>query len=411
MEATSVSTRPSPTPLLAAVAIAGALGFWAGRFSVSTPRSIAGERDGKATASAAGGARSASRASGAAPGSAANEADSDSNASLRAPPWSKEGWDRLASAPGSRVTFTALSTLLEGRAATEPAQALALAQAEKNLELRELLVHAALRGWARVAPEDAANWALALPTANARENALSAVFAGTVAANADAAMRLGQSLLQRFPDDAPNFGARLIDAFCASDNFEMATRFAVLGSPDMRAGWIANAYSKWAEFQPEAAGRAAAALESPELRNQALHGIVGGWAAVDPVGLVSFVLKLPADGERGAILSQALESWVRHDSKNAAAWIDQNESRPELDRGIAAVATMDGVKSDVALSWAESITNPALRSETLVTVLRNWMTTDAAGARNYFKSSTNLSPEDRQQLEDVFAGMERHAKP
>lgn len=392
---------------LAGVLLLGTICFLAGRFSNSKP-----------PAAGAPGISSNSVL----PGTSATTAIGNVSASVTAgspvgpdattsPGWDNPRWQRLLSTPGTPARNTALADLLEQLAATDPNQSLALANAERNLELRELLVHAALRGWAHVAPADAAHWALALPTANGRENALSAVFTGAVATDPEAAVQLGQSLFQQFPNDAPGVGNQLIDAFCLAGKFELAVRVAAMGDRETRAGWIANAYSKWAEFQPEIAGRAAAAIESPELRNQALHGIVGGWAAVDPVALVNFVLRLPADAEQGAIVSQALERWVREDPKNAAAWISQNESRPELDRGIAAVATMDGIKSDVAIGWAESITSPALRSETLVTVLRNWMTTDLAAAQSYFKTSTNLSPEDRQQLAEVFAGMERQAKP
>ena len=266
-------------------------------------------------------------------------------------------------------------------------------------------MQASLRGWAGSDPVNAARWALDLPDANDRDRALSTVFASAVATNSDEAVQLGKSLLQQYPNDAPGFGARLIDALCDAGRFDIAAKMAAGGDRQTRDGWMANAYSKWAEFQPEAAAGAAAALSDPDLRNRALHGIVGGWAAVDPVALVNFVAQLPPDAERASLLSQSLECWVRQDPKNASAWIDKSEDRPELDQGVAAVATMESLKSDVALSWAESISNPVLRSETVATVLRNWMTTDLAAARNYFQSSKNLLPADRQQLGDVFAGM------
>jgi hypothetical protein len=64
---------------------------------------------------------------------------------------------------------------------------------------------------------------------------------------------------------------------------------------------------------------------------------------------------------------------------------------------------MDFLKPDVAVGWAESVVNPKLRSETLVTVIRNWLTVDLPSAKRYFESTKNLLPDDRQELTEVFA--------
>lgn len=323
------------------------------------------------------------------------------------PSWDEQTWQRLHSAPGTPANYAALAQFLEMLGSSDPARAMAFAQAETNAKLREKLIHAALHGWARAAPADAARWALSQATATERENGLSVVFTAAVTTNPETAVRLGQSLIQQNPNDAPGFGNRLIDALCAAGNFQTAVAMAAEGDRETRAGWMGTAYSHWAEYQPEQAARAAAAINDPELRQQALRGVAGGWGAVDPAALVAFAAGLPSDADRSATLSQALERWVKRDPKNASTWIDQHENRPEFDQGVATVATMDGIKSDVAVSWAESISNPALRSETLALVVRNWMAADPAAARAYLKASSHLLPPDRQQLDDVFAGLDR----
>jgi hypothetical protein len=210
-------------------------------------------------------------------------------------------------------------------------------------------------------------------------------------------------LIEKYPDQASSYGSDMIDALCHSGNFETAARLAAEGNPEIRAGWMAGAYSRWAEFQPEEAARIASAIKDPELRNQALHGIVGGWSQADPAALVQFVTQLPPDGERGSLLSQSLERWAKLDPEAASQWINSREAGPDLDQGVATVATMDFVKPDVAVEWAESVVNPKLRSETLVAVVRNWLTSDLPAARHYFETTKNLLPEDRQELAQVFA--------
>jgi hypothetical protein len=166
---------------------------------------------------------------------------------------------------------------------------------------------------------------------------------------------------------------------------------------------MAGAWSKWAEFQPDQAAAAAAAMTDPELRNQALHGIIGGWAEADPSALVQFMTQLPPDGEKGSMVSQALQRWAKVDPQAASEWMNSADTGPEMDQGVAAVASMDSLKPDVAIGWAESVVDPKLRSETLVTVLRNWVTVDLATAENYFNTTHDLLPEDRQELAGVIA--------
>src|ERR1017187_9036854 len=199
--------------------------------------------------------------------------------------WDEKEWGRLMGKSGTPARNAALADMLEKLAALDPDRAMDLAQAEGNLKLRESLPQAALHGWGRAAPADAADWALSLPSSIARENALSSVFAGAIATDPEEAVRLGRELIEQEPDEAVSYGSRLVDALCSAGNFETAVSMASGGDKEQRSFWLAGAYSKWAEFQPDQAAAAAAGITDPELRNEALHGIVGGWAEADPAAL------------------------------------------------------------------------------------------------------------------------------
>jgi hypothetical protein len=295
--------------------------------------------------------------------------------------------------------------MLEKLAAVDPRQALALAQAEGNVKLRDELLQSVLHGWARTSPLDAANWALRLSNSGDQENALRSVFNGAVAASPDEALRVGKLLIQQNPDETLGYGTRLIDALCDAGNFETAAKFAATGDQGVHSSWLAESYSKWAEFQPEQAASAADAITDPAVRNEALHGLIGGWAQADPAALVQFMSQLPAETDKGPLLSQSLAYWVKYDPESASEWINHHEPGPELDQGVAAVASLESVQPEVAIGWVESVVNRQLRSETMVQVLRNWMTIDLPAARHYFETTKNLLPADRQQLGEVFAAM------
>jgi hypothetical protein len=312
-------------------------------------------------------------------------------------------WSELLSLPGSPARNSQLTAWLENLGAADPNRAMELAAAENNLKLREQLTLAALHGWARTSPSNAAQWALSLPDASKRETALSTAFAGMIATDPEIALRMGNQIVAQNPNDAIGYGSRLIDALVDDGDFQKAAQWASSGDAQTQSPWMAEAYSRWAEFQPQQAAQAAAGISDPAERNLALHGIVGGWAQADPAGLVQFVTDLPANTDRASLLSQSLERWAREDPASAAQWISSSKASPALDQGIAVVATLESVPPNVAMTWAEGIANPQLRSETVASVLRNWLTTDQSTAENYFAATKNLLPEDRQQIAEVIA--------
>jgi hypothetical protein len=124
----------------------------------------------------------------------------------------------------------------------------------------------------------------------------------------------------------------------------------------------------------------------------------------DPEALVQFVTQLPPDSDpSGELLSQALNRWARENPVAASTWMNSHQTGPELDEGVAAIATMEGIKPELGANWADSITDPQLRSETLNFVIRNWVAVDTAAAKTFFDNTTNLLPEDRKQLADLFS--------
>ena len=320
--------------------------------------------------------------------------------------WDEAQWQRLNSRPGTVARNKTMAALLEALAATDPQRALALAQAEKNLILRDTLLHASLRGWGSAATEDAVDWALAHTDASDRSAAIAAVFSGAMA-NPDEALRVAQKICADDPAGAAGYGNSIINAFCDAGDFSAAIQFVTGADSEVnRSIWAAEAYSSWAALQPEQAAEAAAALTDPVARNEALHGIIGGWAQADPAALTQFLAELPPGGERGSMIGQALQSWARLDPEAVADWINNRDASPDYDEGVAAVAGASFVKADVALGWAESINDDQLRSETIADVLHNWIIEDLPAAKLYFDTTTNLLPEDRKKVAEIIASAE-----
>ncbi|HLX70887.1 MAG TPA: hypothetical protein VKV04_14770, partial [Verrucomicrobiae bacterium] len=271
-------------------------------------------------------------------------------------------------------------------------------------KFREQLLQAALHGWARTSPLEAANWVMALPNSGRRDAELATVFAGAAATNPQSAVATAKILMQQNPADAVGCGSRLIDALCDSGDFSAAADFAANTDDNGRNFWMGQAFSKWASYQPQEAAQAVQALADPDIRNQALHGVAGGWAEADPAGLVQYLTQFPAGNDRGEMLGQALKSWAQNDPVAAVNWMNNNsEFGPDLDQGAARVATMPSLPPQTALAWTEGIVDPQLRSATLASVLRDWIYDDPPAAQNYFQTTTNLLSADRQQISEVIS--------
>jgi hypothetical protein len=293
--------------------------------------------------------------------------------------------------------------LLEQLAAHAPARALELAQAEGNRILRRELLQHVLRGWSGHEPFAAGQWALAAEP-DFREEALTAVFAGAVAVDPSQAVAAGHKLLQLPGADVAGCGNHLVVALCEAGAFSAATEFArTADSTPERNGMLGDAFARWAAFQPDEAASAASALSDTE-RLAALRGVIGGWSRADPAAAVNYATNLPlAANEKAELEGQALLRWSKTDLKAASDWINSHELGAAMDRGVAAIATQDYMKPDVALSWAESVVDPALKSETLTSVLRRWATVDPGAARHYLESSSALQPDDRKEIEGLLA--------
>ncbi|WP_138223178.1 hypothetical protein [Nibricoccus aquaticus] len=328
----------------------------------------------------------------------------DSSSSTRA--WEENNWRQLLARPASRTRNQQLAQMLTALAKTEPDRAMQLAQAEKNLVLREALIQSALSGWGATAPRDAAMWVCALDDQAKRSTAMETVFASAAASLPDEAVKLGRELFSQHPDAATGYGCSLVDALCAAGNFETAVALAIHPGALEATGrsiLLAKAYSAWATMQPEEAGRAACALPDPAERSEALHAVIGGWGQVDPAGLTQFVARLPAGPDRISQMGQALRAWSQVDAAAASHWVKTNDIGPGLDDGVAAMAGAGFLEPKEAAGWVSDIASPVLRSQTLLTVLRNWANTDPDAARKHFENTRDLLPADRALAASLLA--------
>lgn len=295
----------------------------------------------------------------------------------------------------------AMAVALGALARRDPQRALSLALAEANLVRRALWRDTVLRAWAANDPESATQWALARREVD-RVAAVTAVLHGAVARSPDEAAALGARLCTQDPAHAADYGGALIGALAEAGNFPVAVGF-VAASTDtpLRIEQMNTAFQLWAQHQPGAAAAAVDAVADPRLRLEAFRGMAVGWATADPVSLANYAVNLPTGELRAQALSNALPRWVDQNPTAAAEWIGQHDGNADFDMGVVAVAQQPGLIADrpeTAMGLAESITDPALRTNTLHNLALTWAQHDVAAARRFIESSTDFSDMERKVL-------------
>jgi hypothetical protein len=310
----------------------------------------------------------------------------------------EDRWSELAAQPKTPAGEGELAELIEKMAKQNPQRAIALAAAQTNLRLRAALLRAALKGWGAADSQAAADWAQS-ETVMDRAQAINALLQGAVQ-DSDKAISVTTALIKNDSSRAGEFGGDLISALTESGQFDRAANFAASGVENCRDEWMLAAYSRWAEFQPQAAIANAMQIADAGVRNAALDAITVGWSPTDPEGMVKFAQNNLSPEQQNSATSRALVFWADSDPVAAATWINQNNPGPEADTGIAKIALSPQLAQmpKTAASWADSIANPDLRLETLTSVLKQWMTAAPSAAENYVKNTAALSDEDRSAL-------------
>jgi hypothetical protein len=177
----------------------------------------------------------------------------------------------------------------------------------------------------------------------------------------------------------------------------------------LREAWAETAFARWGESAPREAAAAAAVLgrRDPAMGSLAFRSTVIGWAQTEPVSLADFAIRLPAGDDRTYALGEALRQWVDQDPVGLAGWLDRFEPNRDLDEAVSQVALQPFLaerRPGVAVSWAESITDRHLRSETLGRIVQAWATTDRAGALVFVEGSTAFDPVQRADLLNLLGG-------
>ena len=312
----------------------------------------------------------------------------------------EKSWRNTSSLPPGDRREKTLEELLREQAVHDPAGALDLAKQEKNLRIRKGLVSAALCGWATVDPGGASTWAAEHLTEDDRKRTLQSIIESGMVCR-DLTVRAISELCRKDPALGFDTGHSLIESLGKNGDYEMAVEFAGTGTGDNRNYWLSTAFLAWAQYLPEDAVAGLAKIDDPAASNEALHGLIYGWATNEPAALVKFASALPPGDVRKTAMNEGFQHWINSDPAAASAWMDSNDPAADLDSGVAAMATNPRLIAEdphAAAEQATRISDPKQRAQALADIISQWSKNDPEAAKRYALSSQDLHPDRISRL-------------
>jgi hypothetical protein len=217
------------------------------------------------------------------------------------------------------------------------------------------------------------------------------------------------------PALANEHGTALVGILARAGQYATAIQFASEGPAESRADWVTAAFKIWAGDKPEEALKAFSSFTNQDMRGPIFRAVVDGWADEKASGLADYSLTLPPGEDRAYALTNAMFKWCLQDPASLGAWLNaHSEPVAEFDAGVSALVThTNGANRspEVALGWAESISDPAMRFDSIKHVVQEWAAQDPAAAQKYVQNASWLGPDQRRDLlqsivakPDIIAG-------
>lgn len=266
-----------------------------------------------------------------------------------------------------------------------PRAAIEWARAQSDRILRRRLLSAVIRAWAENDPNVAVDWALAQDEDERRID-LEAALAGAVKQPL-VALAIVRGLLENYdPSDSIGAGPALVLALNNAGQFQTALDFINNGPTECRNEWTRATFQRWGASQPQEAIQALSSIADGQLHRDAFHALVDGWSTGDLPALADYVKSLPDGNDRAYAFDKTVENWSLQDPAAMAEWLLNFPRGTDFDQAVATlISRTDSVNRspEVAMQWAENISDPDLKYQTAEHVLNEWKQTDPAAAQNY----------------------------
>jgi hypothetical protein len=292
----------------------------------------------------------------------------------------------------SEATFA----LFQEIGASNPAEAMNLAQAAEAKGVKMDMVSQVLHPWSTQDAAAALNWVMNEGPAGKRRELVEACLQGmgitlglTAAAEKLTALGLPQrdldALLGRlmengfsWPDD-PLQGLKVMTSIQdASTRHRTIKQFASLGNfPDSHTEALLNGLPEGLDRQVFLAGHARNSIDTND--------------AFQPAEALKRIDQVSKGKEQEELWKELGEAWGGRDPVSASEWLNQEPAGPRRD-AVTGEFVRSLFKTDpaAALTWAASINDPGKRTRRINELLPKWIKNDAPAAQKWLESSPGV---------------------
>jgi len=172
-----------------------------------------------------------------------------------------------------------------------------------------------------------------------------------------------------------------------------------LADDDLKSGAMRRIAESYGRENLEEAVAWVGQYGDQEYARSAVTQIAERWAESDPQAVIDWAGKLPEDTQKG-VFGEALSEWTQKDAVAASEYLATMDASPVKDSAVQGFATrLAGQDPESAATWAATIQDPELRSETVARVARDWIRKDSAAVEAWLPTS-GLSEEQQKEVTD-----------
>jgi len=264
------------------------------------------------------------------------------------------------------------------------------------LELGEVAspsLSVAVSSWVDRDPDAAAAAIRAMLSAEQRSEALYEVAAGIAADDPMEAAHLATLL------ESGSYRTeimRRVASELANEDVEVAAAWAVdLERYSERTEALQSVVGRWASIDPEAAADFINPLPDDELRSTVEESLVRHWADDSPAAAAEWMRR---NGRSRHASRELVMEWVTHNGESAARWAESLPAGELFDGAMEALAYTTNRRAPAeAFDWALRIGDEQRRSSMLRLVVRDWLSSDPATAREHV-ARADLTSQQRALL-------------
>ncbi len=307
-----------------------------------------------------------------------------------------EALDLVQRLPEGTRKDALLVQLVDRWATRDPQQALSWADRLPAHDVRQRAVSVALRGWSTLDPVSAFAWVhahRAETSEQAYQHRLLSVVGGFATNQPEAAYQYALGL-----QDAPYGDGSTLRQAALETVFTEAFQHA---RPQQALAWV-DAMSPgpqrtsatealvraWADADPAAAHAWAATQPPGAVSATTVDNALRRWVAKDARGASKWAATLAeGDPSRSQALYNVVDQWAKYETLPPAEWLNQFPPTQELDRAVVAFTNRVMYQDPAgAMSWAESVVDPALRDWLTQRVAQLWAQRAPAAYEAYMRA-------------------------